>query len=390
MRATTQGTSYSIVEAPDRTCLRLDGGARRGTAIVAISREAARAEDDARLLYAHSIFWESREIYLALLDLGFDVDVIDLGAPTPVDAGPYQVSLTFHYQLLMVEAHLAPGAIRITWLTGSYAPTQNAREIKRVRALEQRRDCNYEPKRQVPHVDAELAAIDRADHCILVGNSVTLNTYPKRWHHKIETFCVSAGNIDYVKAPGDFIPGRREFLWYSASGAVLKGLDLLLDLFSDRELPTLHIVGALNEEHDFLNIYHSELDDHPRIRMHGFLHGNDPKLAEVYDRCVAVLHPSAAEGMSGSVAHCLRVGLYPVISRVSGIDLPDGCGRYLEDCTLEEIEVAIRDVLEMPEADLCRQIGVLQAMAEERFSRTSYARRLREVLGRYVAGVPIR
>jgi len=384
MPRTTHGTAYSIIDAPDRTCLRIDGGPRRGTAIIAISREAARAADDARLMFAHSIFWESREIYLSFLDLGFDVDVIDLGAPAPANAGPYQASLTFHFQLLMLEAVLAPDAIRITWLTASHAATRNAREIKRIRALEQRRECQYEPKRQVTHVTAELEAIERADHCILIGNAVTLGSYPKRWHGKIEPFAVSAANIGYTKQPSAYVPAPREFIWYSASGAVMKGLDLLLDLFASRQLPTLHVVGSLDGEQDFLNIYHTELDGHPRIRMHGFLHGDDPKLAEIFDRCVAVVHPSADEGMAGSVAHCMRVGLFPVISRVTGIDLPTGCGRYIEDCTIEEIEVAVTDVLEMSKADLKSQITTMQAMAHERFSRESYARRLRDVFGRWL------
>lgn len=381
MRLTSRGTPYSILEGPDRTSLRIEGRAARGTAIVAISRDAARADDDARLLHAHSIFWESREIYRTLLDLGFHVDVIDLGAQLPAGGGPYAVSLTLHFQLLMVEAALAPNAIRITWLTGSHPRVQNAREIARIRALEQRRDCVYEPKRQRDHVDAELEAINRSDHCVLVGNAVTLDTYPRRWHPKMRLFDVSAANVGFVKSDDMLAPAEREFVWFSASGAVLKGLDLLLELFSSRDLSTLHVVGSLDGEEDFRNVYHAELSGHPRIRYHGFLHGNDPALAEVFRRSISVLHPSASEGMAGSVAHCLKVGLYPVISRSSGIDLPPGCGRILDGSTLEEIEIAVSDVLAMPDAELRRQISALQSMAEERFSRQAYTRRLREVLG---------
>ncbi len=381
MRLTSRGTAYSILEGPDRTSLRIEGGAARGTAIVAISRDAARADDDARLMHAHSIFWESRETCRAFLDLGFDVDVIDLGAPLPAGGGPYHASLTLHFQLLMVEAALAPNAVRITWLTGSHPRVQNARELERIRALEQRRDCVYEPKRQREHVDAELEAIERSDHCVLVGNSVTLNTYPRRWHSKMRLFDVSAANVGFVKSGDMLVPAEREFVWFSASGAVLKGLDLLLDLFSTRDLPTLHVVGSLDGEEDFRNIYHAELSGHPRIRYHGFLHGNDPALAEVFRRSVAVLHPSASEGMAGSVAHCLRVGLYPVVSRTSGIDLPPGCGRILDGCTPEEIEIAVTDVLAAPEGELRREVATLQSMAAERFSPETYAGLLRDVIG---------
>jgi glycosyltransferase involved in cell wall biosynthesis len=164
---------------------------------------------------------------------------------------------------------------------------------------------------------------------------------------------------------------------------VLKGLDLLLDLFTTREWPALHVVGTFDREEDFLNIYHAELE-HPRVRFHGFLRGNDPALAQIFDRCVAVVHPSATEGMAGSVAHCLQVGLYPIISRVSGIDLPAGCGRYLEQCTPEEIARAVEEVLHRPADELAREIAQTQQMALERFSRETFSRRLREVFDRWL------
>jgi glycosyltransferase involved in cell wall biosynthesis len=377
-----------LLDLEDRTCLRLPEGFSRGTALIGFPRIAARANEGDALLFGHSLFWEARETMRTFLGLGYDVDVIDLGLPPPQGGGPYQVSLTLHHQLHLVEPVLAPGAIKINWLTASNPIVRNARELQRIRALEQRRNCHYTPKRQVVHVDAELAAIEKADHCVLIGNQVTLDTYPKRWHHKIEPFCVSGANIAHVKRPSAYVPSPREFVWFSASGAVMKGLDLLLDVFDRYELPTLHVCGMVSQEEDFAEIYRSQLNGHPRIQVHGFLQGNDPKLASIFDRCVAVLHPSADEGMAGSVAHCLEVGLYPVISRVTGIDLPAGCGRTLESYTEEEVVVAIADVLHAPEATLVQEIASIQHMAHERFSQASYSRRLREMFEKWLGPPP--
>ncbi len=374
----------TISDHPDCTRLRLGGSDSRGVVLVAMSRDAVRVSETDPLLFAHSLFWESREICRIVMNLGFDIDVIDFEAPAPTDHPPYVGSVTLHHHLLSLRDHLAPRAMKIMWLTGSHPEVQNAREMERIQALEARRDCLYEPKRQIGRAAEEAIAFELADRCVLIGNEVTLATYPAHLHSKIALCSVSAANVSHIKPRAQLVPSTREFIWFAASSAVHKGLDLLLDLFGTAELPMLHVVGALEAEPDFLNIYDAELNGHPRIRYHGFLHGNDPVLAAIFDRCIAVLHPSASEGMSGSVAHCLEVGLYPIISRATGIDLPPGCGRYLERCSVEEIAAAVDDVLRKPDEDLARELATLQEMAIGTFSREAFTRRLWRILGAWL------
>jgi glycosyltransferase involved in cell wall biosynthesis len=226
--------------------------------------------------------------------------------------------------------------------------------------------------------------MERAEHLALIGNAVTLATYPRHLHAKIALFAVSAANVGHVKPAARFVPEPREFVWFAASGAVHKGLDLLLEIFSKHRLPMLHIVGLIEQEEDFLNIYHAELDNHPRIRRYGFLRGSDPTLAAVFDRSLALLYPSASESMSAAVAHCLQVGLYPIISRATGIDLPANCGRYLEQCSIEEITAAVKAVLLKPAAELQREIAIMQEMALRRFSRAAFRQRLSEVFQQWL------
>ncbi|MBL8689940.1 MAG: glycosyltransferase [Rhodospirillaceae bacterium] len=377
-----------IQDLPDRTCLRIDGRQSSASILVGFLRHAARALGDDPMLLGHSIHWESREICRVLVALGFDVDVIDIGSPPPATERPYAASLTLHDHLLKVGPVLAPNAVKMMWMTGSHPAFQNSAEMERIQRLEERRGCVYEPKRQIANVPGELAAIELADRCLLVGNATTLSTYPAGWHRKMELIAVSAAGVHAPKDPTGFVPPSREFVWYSSSGAVLKGLDLVLDVFAARRFPTLHVIGSVEREEDFLNIYHAELDGHPRIRRHGFLRGDDPRLAEVFGRSVAVLHPSASEGMSGSVAHCLQIGLYPIISRTSGIDLPEGAGAYLDACTAPAIEGAVEKVLAMPTPVLAEEIGRIQRVALERHARPSFTSRLLDVFGRWLAHLP--
>ncbi len=384
MSASNDNPTATISDHPDCTRLRLGGRRSRGVILIGMSRDAVRVSETDPLLFAHTLFWESREICRIVMNLGFDIDVIDFDAPAPADHPPYVGSVTLHHHLLSLRGDLAPGAMKIMWLTGSHPEVQNAREMERIRSLEARRNCLYEPKRQIARATEEAVAFELADRCVLIGNETTLVTYPAHLHPKIARCNVSAANVTHIKAAARLVPPAREFIWFAASSAVHKGLDLLLDLFGTKELPTLHVVGALENEPDFLNIYDAELNGHPRIRYHGFLRGNDPALAAIFDRCVAVLHPSASEGMSGSVAHCLEVGLYPIISRATGIDLPSGCGRYLERCSPEEIATAVAEVLSKPETDLAREIAMLQEMATGRFSREAFSRRLWDVFGAWL------
>lgn len=82
------------------------------------------------------------------------------------------------------------------------------------------------------------------------------------------------------------------------------------------------------------------------------------------------------------------LGLYPIISRYTGIDLPEGCGTYLDGLTVEDVENAI---MNMPNDDeLLRQVGIMQSDALVRYSRETFRKTmtgyLKEWLGQVVYG----
>lgn len=133
-----------------------------------------------------------------------------------------------------------------------------------------------------------------------------------------------------------------------------------------------------------MSAYRRELDGHPRIRRHGSRFANDPDLTAILNRSAVVIHPSASEGMAASVTNCLQVGLYPIISRESGVSLPDGCGRILETCSHAEVAGAVEGVLKMTDAELALEIEQIQAMALERFSRSAFTRRVRSLFGTWL------
>lgn len=362
-----------IVRALDRPA--------KGWALVSFLREHVVFDDDYEHYWTTSIHWESREVCRILLELGYDLHVINTTGPRPPNPEPYRVAFTSYNEFVRLGDLLSADTVRIGILTGSAPDFLERREAERIAAMLARRPGTYAPKRgggggQGVFVEG-MALTDRA---LLIGNAETLSTYPTHMRAKIAPIRVSASPMAMIKGPADYVPREREFLWYFGHGAALKGLDLVLEVFARQATWTLNVVGLALDEPDFLQLYGAELFRHPRIRFHGHLRGNSPEMAQIARRSVAFVAPSASEGMSNACATCMTVGLYPILSRNTGIDLPDGLGIYLEDCSVEEIEAAIARVHAMDEASLARDIAAIQAYAKEAYGRAAYAREMRRLI----------
>lgn len=341
-------------------------------------------EDDPRLAM-HSILWEARALALMLLEFGFDLDVLDIRkGEVPADHPPYKAIISLHNDLYRHKARLEPATIKIALLTGSSPDFQMRREDQRIAALRKRRTGAYAPKRRVPFVDQELFSYHLADHCLLIGNQTTLSTYPESLRGKMTLVEPTISWPLYAKPAQEFVPDGREFLWLGNIGAVLKGLDLVLEIFGRHPEWTLNIVGTPGDEADFVALYRHELFECPNIRLHGLQQLAAPEMQEIARRCFAFVSPAASEGMSTSAAACLAMGLYPIISKECGIDLPMGLGTILESCAIDEIEDAVALAQALPHAELAAQISALQTMALRRFSRAAFLESRRRHLGSWL------
>src|SRR3989344_1501267 len=90
--------------------------------------------------------------------------------------------------------------------------------------------------------------------------------------------------------------------------------------------PLLNIVGLIDQEPDFLKIYRRELLETPNIHWHGYLNPGSEQFNALVKRCFAFIAPTATESISTAVATLLQVGLYPLLSADTGVDLPIGAG----------------------------------------------------------------
>lgn len=335
-------------------------------------------DNDARFL-GHSNNWESREIANVFLESGFIVDAINYNNTSFYPVYNYDVFFDIHYNLQRLMPFLNKNIIKILHITGSYPRFSVNAEIKRVDALEKTKKCYYSPKRIV---DVELfdRSLRFSGVCSLIGNDFVLNTYPKEFHNKITKVIVSASKLSYIKKQKDYVPAEKEFLWFFGGGAVHKGLDLVLDFFAKNTEYKLNVIGNVESEKDFFKIYKRELEELSNIKYHGFLYPSDNKFKQIVSKCFCFIAPSCSEGISPSVATLLQIGLYPIISRNTGIDLPVNCGIYLDNLSVISIKKSIEQVNSLKKLDLIKQIQACQNIAFNIYSRDAFYSRMKSFI----------
>lgn len=323
----------------------------------------------------HSNKWECAEMIRILSKRGYIIDVIDFQNHPLTVANDYDVIIDIDINL-QFYASLFERAIKIMHITTGYGRYLNAAELNRVKELEKRRGLRYSPKRLVHYLELFDRSLEIADHCSLIGNSVTKSTFPESLQTKIIPITVSASKLNSIKSPEQYIPEEREFLWFFGLGAVTKGLDLLLEIFPNHPEYTLNIIGYLDAEPDFMKIYNKELTQYKNIRYHGSMSPLSKEFESITRRCFCFIAPTCSEGLSPAVATLMQVGLYPIISKNSGADLPQKAGIFLNEISIEEIDAKIIEVYNKKDNELVDEIKSVQSLAIKLYSREQFSKEI--------------
>jgi glycosyltransferase involved in cell wall biosynthesis len=330
----------------------------------------------------HTNRWESFIIPYALKDLGYIVDIIHFLDTKFVPTEKYDFVFDMYQNLSNWHPNLSKSTKRILHATGSYNPYGNQAEKNRIVNLQKRKPgAIYSPKRQVEKISEYIHSLEIADHIILMGNETTLSTYPEKFHNKTSLIHATASPLKHIKKQQEFVPDKKEFLWFFGCGAIHKGLDLLVEIFSKHPELKLNIIGSIDgeREKEFFKIYEKEFRECKNIKYHGYLQPSSKKFFNVIKNVFCFIAPSASEGMSPACITCMQAGLFPIISKNCGITLPKNIGLYLKDCSIEEIEKSILRVYNMKKTELENQIKISQQYALIEFSRENFIKNMKAI-----------
>ena len=170
------------------------------------------------------------------------------------------------------------------------------------------------------------------------------------------------------------------FVWLGSRGLVHKGLDLLVEVFSERPELTLHILGMKRNERSLLPI---KLTDN--IIDHGFIPVGSEDFRIIMNKCSFVILPSCSEAMSTGVLTGMRHGLIPVVSREVGVSIDDYGELYIETLDTNGIRAIVKKILALTHADLrdlhkCVFDSANQLFSLEKYSETLHTH-LNELIG---------
>ncbi len=284
----------------------------------------------------HQNFWQAKELARLIGKQGYQVDVIDYQNPYTRPRGLYDLVIGLIPRNIDVySSHLCPDAKKIAYLTSSNLAVSGEREIGRIKELHKRRGVSLKPRRQGGTISKSIESFDGA---LFFGNDYNFRTYAEFNMPPVYYIVNNGYDFDFEI---NFNKDPRKFLYFGSAGQVHKGLDLLLEIFSQADFPCeLYVCGALRNEEDFEHEYTDELYSTDNIHTLGFVDVHSKTFEKLANECAYSILPSCAEGQAGSVVTAMSAGIISIVSKECGYDLKDAI--LLPDCKKETIEAFIR------------------------------------------------
>ena len=326
----------------------------------------------------HSNIWQSVQIAKIFLELGYAVDAIHYSNHNFIPKDDYSFAIDVRHNLARLSKYLNRDCIKIMHIDSAHILFHDKAELKRLLDLQQRRGITLRPNRyEIPNY-----CIEHADFATTTGNDFTIGTY-RYSGKKIFKLPIPCG-IEVEMLDRDVEQCKKQFLWFSSSGPVHKGLDLALEAF--RELPEYNLIicGPFEKHKEFVELYHEELYETENIKVVGWVDIDSSKFIKIAQSCCAVLHLSCSEGGASSVKMCLHTGLIPIVSWESSVDVED-FGYLLYDCSVENVKKVITQVASLSNTDMENKWRKTWQYARMHHTRENFTRKYRQINNKIVS-----
>lgn len=162
---------------------------------------------------------------------------------------------------------------------------------------------------------------------------------------------------------------RKHFLCLASDGFILKGYDLLIELFNKHPDWTLHFCGG--NLHQNLNTYNMKQTEN--IVDEGYVYVDSARFKELCDLCGAILLFSCSEGMPTSLLTGMRAGLVPITTTGIGMDDVADYAIIVDDYHLDSLEKALEEYIALPEEKYRDLAEKIYSYANETFSLAHFS-----------------
>lgn len=329
----------------------------------------------------HSNYWVVEEIVRLLNKRGFDVDIINWNDNKFTPRKKYDLCIDMQYNLERLSKYLPPECIKVMHLVASHPKFQNKAEITRIKALEKRREVLFAPKRTEPMTSNPKIA----DFIVGYGNKTVHGTFGEM-AKKIIPFPVPIMERYDFPDYKDFSKVRKNFLWFGGGGAILKGLDLVVEAFAELPHLKLTLIGTSAYEKEFEKMYEKELSL-PNIERHwrphltkegkNLVEKRDVK--EILDECGAIVFLSASEGGGGATVQAMGAGLVPIVTKNSGIN-EKVQSIIVEDLSIQNIKKIVEEFSNLPGKTIKEMAYQAWKFANENHTKEAFTKKYEDFL----------
>jgi len=295
---------------------------------------------------SHPQFFKTIVMAQTFLDLGYHVDVIHCENHKFVSWKPYDVVVDTRFNLQRLHKYFPAECIKIFHCDTAHVVFQNAAEMNRMLDLQKRKGVTVPANRlETPHMGVEYA-----NYLTTCGNEFTMKTYAYA-DKPIFRLPIPAQKMWPWSHDKDFDVCRPRFLWFGSRGMIHKGLDLVLEAFVEMPEFQLAIVGPVQDEPEFVDLYRKELFHTTNITLVGWLDNTGPEFKALLDQSVAHVFPSCSEAGAACVLESMAGGVIPLVTYEASVDVED-FGVLLGGASVEQIKEGVRAIASMSTAEL--------------------------------------
>ncbi len=137
---------------------------------------------------------------------------------------------------------------------------------------------------------------------------------------------------------------KNNFLFYSGSGMISKGLDIIIDAFLELEDYNLYI-ATLYYESEFFDFYKEKMKNADNIKYLSNMESDSIDMMRICNNCAFVISASCIDGDPAAIMECLRYGLVPVVTRETDIDFKDAI--FFEDFSISNVKKGIKKAINL-------------------------------------------
>jgi len=161
-------------------------------------------------------------------------------------------------------------------------------------------------------------------------------------------------------------------MWIGSSGAIHKGLDILLDVFSKHPDLELYILGLNESDRRLLSGMMGN-----NVKNCGYIRIVGEEFASLAEKCGFVVLPSCSEGLATAVITGMNHGLIPLVTRETSIEAP--VGEVFDDFKVDIVEDAIVSWSKKDSGFLKEESEKTQVFARDTYSTSKYSKRITDI-----------